>query len=108
MLQRLLFTVILLAFGIATASAATQAATTAKIVAIDGNKVQMVLETEKPAWLKKGAVVKVSNAAGEVVEKTGKVIEATDTGFTFTTDEASSLKAGDTLSFQKGKVMTGC
>lgn len=99
----------LVAFGFASALAAAPAApTTGKVLASETNKVQVVLDAENPAWVKKGAVVKVTNEAGEVVVPAGKIVEVTAKGFTFTTKEAVDLPKDVKLTFQKGKIMSGC
>jgi len=97
------------AFGFASAFAAAPATSaTGKVLAIEANKIQVVLDVENPAWLKKGAVVKVTNEAGEVVVAAGKVVEVSAKGFTFSTKEAVDLPKDAKLTFQKGKIMSGC
>jgi hypothetical protein len=100
---------VFVAFGFASAFAAAPAASaTGKVLAIEANKVQVVLDADNPAWVRKGAIVKVTNEAGEVVVAAGKVVEVTAKGFTFTTKEAADLPKDATLTFQKGKIMSGC
>jgi hypothetical protein len=99
----------LVAFGFASAFAAAPVAPAAgKVLAIEANKVQVVLDMENPAWVRKGAVVKVTNEAGEVVVTAGKIIAVTAKGFTFTTKEAADLPKDAKLTFQKGRIMSGC
>ncbi len=107
MFKRLFTAVMILAFGVASAFAA-QAPTTGKIVAIEGNNVQIALAGEMPTWIKKGAVVKIANEAGNVVEPTAKVAEFAEKQCTVTFKDKPDLKVGDTLILQKGKVTSGC
>ena len=109
MIKRLVLALIVMAFGFGTAWAAPAGAVAGKILAIDGNKVQVTIEGEKPAWIRKGAVVKVATEAGAEVDKAGKVSELSDAGTcTITVKDASAVKAGDAVSLQKGRSTTGC
>jgi hypothetical protein len=108
MFKRIIAIIVALGFGLASAIAAPPAASTAKVVAVDGNKIQLAVQGEIAAWLKKGAVVKVANESGKVVENAAKVSEAAEKTLTLTTKEPAAVKVGDTLSLQKGRVMTGC
>jgi len=107
MIKRLILSLVVLVFGLSVAWAAPAGATTGKIAAIDGNKVQITLDAEKPAWVRKGAVVKVANEAGPV-DNAAKVSELSDGGCTITVKDASAVKAGDSVTLQKGKSTTGC
>jgi hypothetical protein len=99
----------LIAFGLSsTLAAAPTGPIVGKVLAIEANKVQIALDAERPAWVKKGAIVKVANEAGEIVVTTGKIIEVTANGFTFTTKEEVTLAKDAKLTFQKGKVTSGC
>jgi hypothetical protein len=107
MLRKLIVTLLALAFGVVVLSAA-DSPTIGKVVAVDGTKIQMTVAGTKPVWLKKGAVVKLTNAAGKVIESAAKVAEMTDQGITVILKEAAEVKAGDDLTLQKGRAMTGC
>jgi hypothetical protein len=108
MFKRIIAIVVALSFGLASAFAAQAAAPTGKVVAVDGTKIQIVVQGEIAAWMKKGGVVKVSNEAGKILESAAKVTEAAEKTLTLTTKEAAAVKVGDTVSLQKGKVTTGC
>ena len=108
MFKRIIALVITLSFGFALAFAAQATATTGKVVAVDGNKIQISIQGETAAWMKKGGVVKLSNEAGKVMENSAKVTELAEKMMTITTKEAAPVKVGDTVSLQKGKVTTGC
>jgi len=101
-----LFTFI--AFGLASLLAADTAVATGKIAAVEGSKVQVTVVGDMPAWLKKGAVIKVSDEAGKVVEQAVKVSEISATGFTYTAKDAAAAAAGKKVTIQKGKIMSGC
>ncbi len=107
MFKHLIVTLIVLAFGLISASAA-QSANTGKVVAIDGTKIQIAFDNEKPAWIQKGAVIKVVHEAGAVVDNAAKVAESAEKNITITTKEATDVKVGAILSLQKVQVMTGC
>lgn len=107
MYKRIIALVIALSFGLASAFAAP-AASAGKVVAVDGTKIQITLQGDSAAWMKKGAVAKVTNEAGKVVESAGKVTEFTEKTLTITTRETPTVKVGDSVSVQKGRVMTGC
>jgi hypothetical protein len=107
MFKHLIVTVIALAFGLISVSAA-QNANTGKVVAIDGVKIQIAFDVEKPVWIKKAAVIKVSHEAGAVVDSAAKVTESAEKSITITIKEGTDVKIGDSLSLQKVKVMTGC
>jgi hypothetical protein len=108
MFKRIIAIVVALGFGLASAFAAQAANPTGKVVAVDGTKIQIVVQGDMAAWMKKGAVVKVSSEAGKVLENAAKVTEAAEKTLTVTTKEATAVKVGDTISLQKGKVMSGC
>lgn len=53
-------------------------------------------------------MVKLSNEEGKVVATAAKVTEVAEKTLTITTKETPTVKAGDSVSLQKGRVMTGC
>lgn len=108
MFKRIIAIVVALSFGLAAAIAAQPAASTAKVIAVDGNKIQVAIQGDLTVWMKKGGFVKVSDAAGKIVANVAKVTEAAEKTLTLTTKEEATVKAGDTLSLQKGRAMTGC
>ncbi len=107
MFKRIIALVIALSFGLASAFAAP-ASVTGKVVVVDGTKVQIVIQGEPAGWMKKGAVVKISNEAGKVVESAAKVTEVAEKTLTITTRESEPVKVDDTVSLQKGRVTSGC
>lgn len=109
MKKSIAFLFAVLAFGVAALSAAAAAANVSgKVVAVEGNKVQVTVVGEKPDWIKKGAVIKLTDEAGKIVEQAVKVLELSATGFTYTAKTADAAAAGKTLTVQKGKIMSGC
>lgn len=108
MFKRIIAIVVALSFGLASAIAAQPAASTAKVVAVDGTKIQIQVQGDVTVWMKKGSVVKVADAAGKVVANAAKVTEAAEKTLTLTTKDEAKVKVGDTVSLQKGRVMTGC
>lgn len=108
MFKRLFVTISVLLFGVTAALAAPATALSGKVVAIDGNKVQLTISTEAPKWLKKGAVVKIADEAGKVVETAAKVSDFSEQTVTITVKDPDGVKQGDTLSLQKGRVASGC
>jgi hypothetical protein len=107
MIKYLIVSLVALTLGVVTLSAAP-AVTTAKVVAVDGNKVQIAVAGEMPAWFRKGAVVKILNEAGEVVQKAARIAEVSGENITLTSSEAVDVKVGDTVGLQKGRITSGC
>lgn len=108
MIKRLLITFSILIFGVSAALAAEAAPLSGKVVAIEGSKVQLTISGEAPKWLRKGAVVKLADESGKVVETAAKVSAVAAENVTITVKNADGMKEGDTLSLQKGRVMSGC
>lgn len=106
-MKRIIAIVLLTAFAFV-ASGYSQAASAAKVVAVEGTKIQIALSGEAPAWLKKGAVAKIAGVDGKVIHAASKVTEGQKSTFTLTVKEKTDLKAGDAISLQKGKALTGC
>jgi hypothetical protein len=72
------------------------------VVSIEGRRVEIAVEGEKPTWVKKGAGIKVAGGLG-------KIVEVSATKVAFNTRKASTLKVGDKLSVEKGSVVpAGC
>ena len=98
MLKRFAFTVAALFLSVVVAMAAPVAG---KVTAVDGDKITIELQADKPAWMKAGAPVKIKSVGpGKVAELSGKTV-------TLTSKKASSVKAGDAVSIDKGG-MSGC
>lgn len=71
---------------------------TGTIKAIDGIKVEMTLDGEKPVWVKKGVGIKLPDLKGGV----GKIVDVTATSVVFNTKKASELKVGAKVNLEKG------
>lgn len=72
------------------------------ISAIDGKAVDVAVEGEKPAWVKKGSGVKFEGGVG-------KLLDVTATTVRFNSRKASTLKVGDKIELAKGaSVPAGC
>lgn len=81
------------------ASVPTKAAPiTGTIKSIDGVKVEVTVEGEKPAWVKKGAGVKLPDIKGGV----GKIVGVSATTIIFNTRKAAELKVGARVNLEKG------
>jgi co-chaperonin GroES (HSP10) len=102
MLKRIALTIILVAF---TAASALAAPLTGKIAAIAGDKVEITLtltDEKPPSWIKKGAPVKFTKGG------TGKIVGVGEGSITVQTPKAADMKAGDAVSFDKGRASSGC
>lgn len=78
---------------------------TGTITSISGIKVEIAVEGEKPAWVKKGAGIKLTDIKGGV----GKIVDISPTTLAFNTKKASELKVGDKVTLQKGPAApAGC
>lgn len=107
MTKRILASLLLVAFGLTAAVAvAADAKTTGKVLSVEENTLKIEIEGEKPAWVKKNAPVKFENAVGKVLEVTAEGI--TPVVVTVRSKKASSMKAGETVTFEKGRSMAGC
>jgi co-chaperonin GroES (HSP10) len=92
---------VLALLGVATAQAAPPAQAAGKVVAVEDGKVKISVAGEKPAWFKANTPVKFPEGVGKILEVSGDVA-------TIRTKLSSKLKAGDAVSFEKGKSMQGC
>lgn len=78
---------------------------TGTIKSINGIKVEIAVDGEKPAWVKKGAGIKLPEVKGGV----GKIVEVTGASVTFNTKKASELKVGARVNLEKGPAApAGC
>ncbi len=94
--------VIGVSFVFAAPEPARPTALTGKIASIEGVKVQITVDGEKPAWVKKGAGVKVAGGLG-------KVVEVAATTVTINTRKAPTLKVGQEVTLEKGPAApAGC
>ena len=75
------------------------------ILSINGVKVEVEVTGEKPAWVKKGGGIKLTDIKGGL----GKIVDVTATSVVFNTKKASELKVGDKVNLEKGTtVPAGC
>jgi hypothetical protein len=104
MTRKFLAVLAVLAIGVAFAFAEAQPPATlkGKVASIEGVKVQITVDGEKPAWVKKGAGVKVKGGQG-------KVIDVAATTVTINTRKAPEMKVGEELTLEKGPAApAGC
>jgi hypothetical protein len=80
--------------------------TNGKILAIDGTSVKIAIDGEKPSWIREGAFVKFKEGVGKILEVSAEGV--TPVVITVKTKKASELKAGEAISFEKGKSTAGC
>jgi hypothetical protein len=101
MIKRLALALVILALTVGTALAAP---ITGKIASVDATAkaVVVTLDAEKaPAWVKKGAAIKIKGlGAAKITDVAGKSV-------TISTSKASEAKSGDSISFDKAGTV-GC
>ena len=87
-------------------TAFTAPPTKGKVVSADERSVKIALAGEKPDWIVVGAPVKFPDGVGKVLEVSpeGK----SPVVVTVKTKKAPEMKAGDAVSFEKGKASSGC
>lgn len=107
MLKHMTRVLMVLAFlGFATARAAPPTQAAGKVVAVSDGSVQIAIEGAKPAWVKVNAPVKFDGGVGKVTGLSAE--DAKPVVITVKTKAAAKLKAGDALTFDKGRSMSGC
>jgi cell shape-determining protein MreC len=107
MTKRILAALLLVAFGLcAGVAVAADAKVTGKVLSVEENSLKVEIQGEKAAWIKKNAPVKFENAVGKVLEVSAEGV--TPVVVTIKSKKASSMKAGDTVTFEKGRSMAGC
>lgn len=104
-MKRFFLTLVLIAAVAASAVAATKIVT-GKITAIDGTKVTIAIEGERPDWIKKNAPVKFKVGPGKIVELSAP--DATPFTIIVNSKKASEMKVGEAVTFEKGLAMSGC
>ena len=98
----LLAVVALLAAGLALAATPPNPPLNGTVKAITGTRVDITVDGEKPAWVKKGSGIKLKGGVG-------KIVEVTATGVAFNTKKASTLTVGEKVVVEKGTVVPeGC
>lgn len=107
MIKSLLVSFVLLAFGAISALAADEALT-GKVIAIDGNQVQIEVAGEVPAWAKKGGYLRATLPDGKLLLRGAKITASEAKVITVTTPKAKEMKVGDAFTLAKGKASAGC
>ena len=105
MLKRLVLTLVLIAAVAVSVLAATKTVT-GKVTTVDGTRVTIALEGERPDWIKKNGPVKFKVGPGKIVELSAS--DATPFTIVVTTKKAAEMKVGETVTFEKGLAMSGC
>lgn len=95
-----------LILAVVVTAAAADKTSTGKVTGIDGTKVTIAVEGDRPAWLKKNAFAKFKIGTGKVVEVSA--VETTPTTFVVTIKKASEFKVDDVVTFEKGLSVAGC
>jgi hypothetical protein len=79
---------------------------TGKITAIDGTKVTIAIEGDRPDFIRKNGTLKFKVGPGKILE-----LSAADAKpFTIVVNikKAADLKVGDEVTFEKGLAVSGC
>ena len=79
---------------------------TGKSTAIDGTKVTIAIEGERPDWIKKNGPVKFKVGPGIVIELSAA--DAKPFTIVVTIKKAAEMKVGDAVTFEKGLASSGC
>jgi hypothetical protein len=98
MFRKLVLALVVLAF---TVTAALAAPVAAKVSAVEGEKITVTLQADKPAWMKVGAPVKLKSIGP------GKVTAIDGTTVTIASKKAGSVKIDQEVAIDKGG-MAGC
>ena len=106
MLKRMIIALFVAVTLIAAATLFAAPATNGKILAVDTGSVRIAIDGEKPSWIKVGAPVKFKDGVGKILEISAEGV--TPVVITVKTKKASEMKAGEAISFEKGKSMSGC
>jgi hypothetical protein len=104
-MKRILIALGLVAMVAVSAMAAAKTAT-GKITAIEGTKITIVLDGDRPDFIKKNGFVKFKVGPGKIVEVSAP--DATPFTIVVNTKKASEMKVGDTITFEKGLAVSGC
>ncbi len=106
MLKRMTITLFVAVALVAAATVFAAPATNGKILAIDGTSVKIAIDGEKPSWIRVGAPVKFKDGVGKVLEVSEEGV--TPVVITVKTKKSPEMKAGEAVSFEKGKSTAGC
>ncbi len=110
MLKFLLVPFMMLTLGAVPATPAAFAADdpTGKVTAVEGNLVTMEVTGELPFWLKKGAVLRATNAEGKAILRGAKISDIKGTVVVLTTARAKEMTVGEVYKLARGKAAAGC
>jgi hypothetical protein len=98
---------LLVAFGLSAAVAvAADPKLNGKVLSVEENAFKIEVQGEKPAWVKANAPVKFADAVGKVLDVSAEGVKPVVV--TIKSKKASSVKAGDTVTIEKGRSMAGC
>ncbi len=107
MIKTLFTSFLLLALGVVSALAADETQT-GKIIAIDGNQVQIEVAGELPAWAKKGGYLRATLPDGKLLLRGAKITAVEGQVMTITTTKAKEMTVGTGLALAKGKASAAC
>ena len=72
------------------------------VVSVSGVRVEIKVDGEKPAWVKRGSGIKVKGGLG-------KIVDVSSASVAFNTKKASTIEVGEKLVVDKGTVVpAGC
>ncbi len=106
MLKRMIIVLFVSVTLIVAATLFAAPATHGKILAVGDGAVQIAIEGEKPSWINVSAPVKFKDGVGKILEVSAEGV--TPVVIKVKTKKASEMKAGEAISFEKGKATSGC
>jgi len=77
-----------------------------KITAIDGARVTIDLEGDRPDWIKKNGPVKFKVGPGKILQVSAA--DATPFTIVVSTKKAGEMKVGEVVTLEKGLATSGC
>jgi hypothetical protein len=104
--KRITLTLLVAVALIVAATALAAPTTKGKILSSDAGSVRIAIEGEKPAWIVEGAPVKFRDGVGKILEVSAEGV--TPVVIKVKTKKAPEMKAGDAITFEKGKGASGC
>jgi hypothetical protein len=104
-MKQVLTALVLVAVLAVSALAAGKTAT-GKVTSIDGTKVTIALDGERPDFIKKNGMVKFKVGPGKIVEVSAP--DATPFTIVVNTKKAADMKVGDVVTLEKGLAVSGC
>jgi len=106
MLKRMPLTLAVAVALVVASTALSAPPTKGKILSADAGAVRIAIDGEKPAWIVEGAPVKFKEGVGKILEVSAEGV--TPVVIKVKTKKASEMKAGEAVSFEKGKAASGC